>query len=286
MVERKASIQSTGITGDAQSYGTFAEDRASEGSPPTIDDVGEQHDVHHTKFSPRPPSMHRPSDVSKNGQWNGRKKSRHPMSELLATPRMLTAILGDFMQSLILTGLEAILPLRIKTVFHYNSQDVAFVFLILAIPYAAGPITGKLGDVYGPKAIVSSGFAALMPLVILLRLVDHHEVGQVALLCVLLLAIGIALNMVLTPVWSDTIYLVDEKSKQDPGIFGERGAYAQAFGLMNMAYAIGSVLGPLLGGWLMEEVGWNRITLGAGVLSGICVIPCVIYTGGQLPKKI
>ena len=285
MIERNAGTQSTNISGDTQSYGTFVGDRASVGRSPAIDSVGEQHDEHHTLLDPNPPSMHDPSEISEDAQSKRQETKRHPMLELLVTPRMLAATLGDFMQSLILTGLETILPLRIKTVFDYNSQNVAFVFLMLAVPSAAGPLTGKLGDIYGPKVIVSGGFAALMPLVISLRLVDHHEIEQVALLCVLLLAIGTALNMVLAPVWSDTMYLVDEMSREKPGIFGNKGAYAQAFGLMNMAYAIGSVLGPLLGGWLINEVGWNSITLGAGILSGICVIPCVLYTGGKLPQK-
>ena len=285
MVERNARNQRTDITGDTQSYGTFVEDSIPESCFPVLDGHGQQHDEHHPKSPPSPSSLHISFDSTKPSQLDGQIAKRHPMLELLATPRMLAAILGDFMQSLVLTGLETILPLRIKIVFHYNSQNVAFVFLVLAIPYMAGPYIGKLGDIYGPKAIVSAGFAILMPLVILLRLIDHFEAGQVALLCVLLFAIGIALNMILAPVWSDTIYLVNEKATKDPGIFGNKGAYAQAFGLMNMAYAIGSVIGPLLGGWLMEKVGWSWITLGAGILSGICVIPCIMYTGGRLPRN-
>ena len=284
MVEQDSGSEQAAVKTDAQGYGTFPEESASEDSR-LVDAPGEPQSGAGSVLPPSLPSTPPALAVCKNEPLRKQESFRHPILELLGTPRMLAAILGDFMQSFILTGLETILPLRIKTVFHYNSQDVAIMFLVLAVPYAAGPLTGKIADAYGPKTVVSSGYAALAPLVILLRLVDHYEVGQAALLCVLLLAIGTALNMVLTPVWSDTMYLVDEKSKKQPGIFGEKGAYAQAFGLMNMAYAIGSVLGPLLGGWLMERVGFNSITLCAGILCGICVIPCVMYTGGKLPKK-
>lgn len=255
MVERSNAE----VSGD---YGTFAESEPAEGSTETVEGT----------------SSSNVSEVSQ-GIWN------LPILLLLAAPRMLTAILCDFMQSLVLTGLETVLPLRIKNVFNYNSQDVALVFLVLALPYAAGPLTGKIADIYGAKAVVSAGFASLMPLIILLRLIDHYAPCQVALLCVLLFAIGTAMNMVLTPAWSDTIYLVEAKSKAAPQIFGKKGAYAQAFGLLNMAYAIGSVLGPLMGGWLVQEVGWKYLTLGAGSLCGVCVIPCVLYTGGKMPRK-
>lgn len=54
---------------------------------------------------------------------------RHPLLTLLSTPRMLAAILGDFMQSTILTGLESTLPLRIKTLFGFNSLQVCIPYL-------------------------------------------------------------------------------------------------------------------------------------------------------------
>ena len=262
------------------SYGTFSKAPAAEGLPETMDAADYEDNISCSALSNSLSSM----DPSQN-PCAQEQRTTSPILLLLASPRMLSAILCDFMQSLILTGLETVLPLRIKNVFNYNSQDVAFVFLVLALPYAAGPLTGRLGDLYGAKKVICAGFGCLMPLILLLRVIDHYEAGQVALLCVLLFAIGTAMNMVLTPAWSDTIHLVKMKSEQAPEIFGEKGAYAQAFGLLNMAYAVGSVLGPLMGGWLIQEVGWNRLTLGGGILCGVCVIPCMLYTGDKTQKN-
>ena len=206
---------------------------------------------------------------------------RHPVLVLLTTPRLLAALLGDFSQSMILTGLESILPLRIKTMFHYNSMQVALVFLALSFGSFAGPATGRLSDKVGAKIAVCFGFGTAAPLLILLRLVDHDSKEMLVLLCSLTLLLGISLNMILTPSWSDASYTVDEIMNNEPGIFGTKGAYAQAFGLMNMAYAIGSVVGPLLGGFLVENVGWNDLTLGTGIFCALCVIPCLFATGGR-----
>ena len=207
--------------------------------------------------------------------------ARHPVPVLLTTPRLLAALLGDFSQSMILTGLESILPLRIKTMFHYNSMQVALVFLALSFGSFAGPATGKLSDKVGAKIAVCFGFGTAAPLLILLRLVDHDSKAMLALLCSLTLLLGVSLNMILTPSWSDASYTVDEIMNTEPGIFGTKGAYAQAFGLMNMAYATGSLVGPLLGGFLVENVGWNDLTLGTGIFCALCVVPCLFATGGR-----
>ena len=284
MVEKHSNRGGAAVASDTQDYGTFLNESVSEESG-RIEASGQPDNAAVLVQPQNAQSTPLAFATHKVQPPEGPTSMRHPILVLLSTPRMLAAILGDFMQSFVLTGLETILPLRIKYVFDYNSQDVAFVFLVLAIPYAAGPLTGKIADKYGPRTIVSSGYAALLPLLIMLRLVDHYAVSQVTLLCALLLAIGTALNMVLTPVWSDTVYLVSEKINDEPGIFGGKSPYAQAFGLMNMAYAVGSVLGPLLGGWLLEKVGFTAITLGAGILCGVCVIPSLMYTGVKIAQE-
>ena len=91
--------------------------------------------------------------------------------------------------------------------------------------------------------------------------------------------------MILTPAWSDVSYLVDDMMREEPGIFGAKGAYAQAFGLMNVAYAAGSLVGPLLGGLLVETVGWNDLTLATGILCALCILPCLYATGGRRRQK-
>lgn len=41
---------------------------------------------------------------------------------------------------------------------------------------------------------------------------------------------------------------VDEMEKEEPGIFEKGGAIAQAYGLVNAAFAAGTMVGPFLGG--------------------------------------
>ncbi len=75
--------------------------------------------------------------------------------------------------------------------------------------------------------------------------------------------------------------MVDDWEAKEPGVFGPRGAYAQAFALMTIAYATGSLVGPFVGGLLAEGIGWERLTLVGGVACGLCALPCLYATGGK-----
>ncbi|MCJ1451356.1 hypothetical protein MMC28_001692 [Mycoblastus sanguinarius] len=282
LLDKDKSPQEAALKPNVQTYGTFPSNDGNTEQPATP--------KHGQKM--RQPSLNSSVTASsgesmplRSQRWTQRTAHQNPLLILLSTPRMLAAILSDFMQSLVLTGLESILPLRIKTLFQYNSMEVALVFLLLAFPAFAAPAIGYLSDRVGAKVVICLGFLFVAPLLVLLRLVDHYEISQVVILCILLFLTGVSLNMILTPAWSEAVYVVDGKEASTPGIFGAKGAYAQAFGLMNVAYAGGSLAGPLLGGLLVERVGWNNLTLATGIVCALCTLPCLYATGGRRPRE-
>lgn len=157
-------------------------------------------------------------------------------------------------------------------------MQVALVFLVLTIPSFAAPAVGLWSDKVGAKIVVPLGFILLAPLLVLLRLVDRGDDARVALLMGLLLLIGVALNFMSIPAFAEAMYVVDEA---ESGVWGERGGYAAAFGLMTGAYAAGSLVGPFGGGLLADWIGWDGLTLASGVLCGLCALPCLYATGGR-----
>lgn len=252
-------------------YGTFPDDQTN-GHIPV--------DVNEGTISPSlPPPAYPTTPLLPSNLKQAPRTYRHPMLILLTNPRMLAAILADFVESIVLTGFETILPLRTKYLFHYNSAQVALVFLTLIVGTFLAPLIGFVSDRVGAKIMVSTGFLALAPLVILLRLVDHDTQTQLALLCGLLLLIGIALNMLATPAFTEAMYVVADQ--EAAGVFGPQGAYAQAFSLMTVAYATGSLVGPFACGFLVERLGWNTLMLAGGILCGFCSLPCLYATGGK-----
>ncbi|RMZ27585.1 hypothetical protein D0859_08350 [Hortaea werneckii] len=98
---------------------------------------------------------------------------------------------------------------------------------------------------------------------------------------------GLTQTVVLTPMMAEITYAVDAKAQtRPPGFFGKNGAYAQAYSLFNMAWAAGSMVGPLLAGLVKQRAGWGVTTMILGIVSIVTAIPAVIWTGGSIRKEL
>lgn len=115
-----------------------------------------------------------------------------PVITLLASPRLLAAIYGIFVNVAVLAAFDGVLPHFVKLKFHWNSLDAGLIFLCLAIPALTGPLVGKLSDRFGPRWIAVAGCTLSAPPLILLRLVERDEVEQKVLLCGLLVLCGMS----------------------------------------------------------------------------------------------
>jgi MFS family permease len=63
--------------------------------------------------------------------------------------------------------------------------------------------------------------------------------------------------------------------RDDPGAFGEGGAYGQAYALFNCSMAAATMFGPIFAGSLVENHGWKTMAWSMGVFSFSGAIPCV-----------
>lgn len=202
---------------------------------------------------------------------------------LCASRRLLSALFACLVQSTLLTSFDATLPLFVKDTFEWDSIGAGLIFLPLVVVSFFGPVIGYISDKSGPRWLATAGFILACPCIILLRLVDHNSMGQKVLLCALLALIGVTLTLILTPILAEMTYAVDEKEKRSPpGVFGKHGAYAQAYSLLNMAWAAGCFCGPLLAGLVNEAHGWATANLILGCVSLFAALPTVIFTGGNI----
>lgn len=60
------------------------------------------------------------------------------------------------------------------------------------------------------------------------------------------------------------------------------GEYGQAYGLYNIAFSGGFLVGPLWGGYVTERAGWNVMVGSLAGLMGVSAIPVAIWTGGWI----
>lgn len=211
-----------------------------------------------------------------------RRTNLPPLITLLRSPRLLAALLGCFVQASLLTSFDTILPLHVHAIFSWTSLGAGLIFLPLIAPSFVAPFIGAAADKYGSRYITALGFLLSAPFLALLRLVTHNSTPQKALLCVLLFAVGFAIDLAILPLMAEITYVVQAEEARRPGMFGRGGAYAQAYGLFNMAFAAGSLVGPIWSGSLVERAGWGTATWTLALLSGVSGVPILLFIGGWI----
>ncbi|EWC43451.1 hypothetical protein DRE_07561 [Drechslerella stenobrocha 248] len=214
-----------------------------------------------SKAQTNPPPVQTARDVILANPAPAGKESRIPaIILLLQSPRQLNSLLITVMLGSIFSAFDAVLPLRVVHLFNFNPTAAGLVFLSIIIPSLVAPLGGRFSDRYGPRWFV------------------------VVLLCALLSGIGFLVSAAMPGAMGEISASVVEYERQRPGVFGERGAFAQAYALFNVAYSVGSVVGPLLGGFLNDAVGWNNLMLTFGVMCFATSMVTVWYTGGKITK--
>ncbi|KAI9880794.1 MAG: hypothetical protein M1830_000230 [Pleopsidium flavum] len=208
-----------------------------------------------------------------------------PVLTLLKSRRLLAALWGCLVQAALSTSFDSVLPLFVNRTFGWSSTGAGLIFLALIVPSFSAPLVGKASDKYGSRWLATTGFILALPFLVLLRLVTHDSLQQIVLLCALLALLGFSLTLVMPPLMAEITYVVEAKEKKNPGMFGKQGAYAQAYGLFNCAFAGGTLVGPIWAGFVEQRAGWGTMAWSLGLLSALSAVPAVIWTGGLITRR-
>ncbi|KAL8637123.1 MAG: hypothetical protein Q9228_005570 [Teloschistes exilis] len=244
---------------------------------PSSNSVG----LHELPPQPSSPSTLVPPTIRKA---SAALRLRNPVFILLSSRRLLSALYCALVQSALLTAWDAVLPLRVSHLFGWHSLGAGLIFLPLVLPNFVAPLVGTFSDRYGARIPTCVGFVLATPFLILLRLVTHGGREQIVVLCALLALLGVALTIVMTPLLAEITYILNEKERHHPGLFGTKGAYAQAYGLFNCAFAGGMLVGPLWAGGVIQSAGWETLCLSLGILSLVSSVPALLFTNGWIGR--
>ncbi|KAL8726062.1 MAG: hypothetical protein Q9166_006941 [cf. Caloplaca sp. 2 TL-2023] len=207
------------------------------------------------------------------------KDSRSAFAVLLCSPRFLVAMLSLFVVNSIGCGFDGVLGPYIKDEFDLRATHAAALFLALALPMFLAPISGALTDRYGAKWPAAGGFLIAIPSLILLRLITAGTTMPFLKLVVLLIFVGIAFALAMPPLRVEASKVVEALERKKPGVFGEYGAYSQAYGLINTAIAAGGMVGPLYAGYVRVWLGWAALSLSMGIVSAVMLVLLLLFCG-------
>ncbi|KAI5923900.1 major facilitator superfamily domain-containing protein [Camillea tinctor] len=210
---------------------------------------------------------------------------RRALVAILKNPRVLAALYGIVVEGSIMMGFDAVLPLFVQRTFQWNSTAVGILFLALFLPGFISPLAGWLADKYGARWISAFGFTCNVPLLICARFVSENTIQHKVLLGVLLALLGITLSCSNTPLMAEVSYAVEEKAAEEPGIFGKNGVYGLAYGIFSMAFALGGIIGPIWGGYVVEAAGWGTTGWTFALWSASAAIIVALWVGSPAKKN-
>lgn len=229
----------------------------------------------------KPPEMD--EQIANGGNENS--SSRHMLGRvwtLLCSPRALAAIWVSFVISVIISSFDSVLPLFVRDTFHWKQSGQGLIFVQFIVPHAWSPIAGSIID-KNPRAcryITAGALITLVPALSLLRFVRHNTIGHKVLLCGLLTPVGACIAVTMPPLYTEVLKVVEEKGRQNPRMFGQGASVALAFGLTNIGFASGAVVGPFLAGFIREKAGWETMGWVLALLSGVTSLPTLMLMRG------
>lgn len=222
-----------------------------------------------------------PPSATALDQRAGAARPQSPIATLwglLSKPRLLAALWGTLVEAIIQTAFDSVVPLYVAEIFGWGSIGAGLIFLPVVLPFFLSPLIGAVGDRCGPKWLATFGFALATPFLVCLRFVDEDTIRHKIMLCGLLFATGFALACVFGPLMAEITWSVqgDAESKDDADI-----PYAQAYGLYNMAFSGGAMVGPILGGMIRDSAGWGTVGWSLAIVTAFTAVTQLIWTGSS-----
>ena len=183
------------------------------------------------------------------------RDTRLGFKELLANPtiRIFAGAMG--MGAGLWALLEATLPLYFDAHLQMTPTRIGLCFGAAAVAHMiTSPLMGALSDRVGRKNVLMAGL--LLAVVLIPLPVFMHSLWALlaAMACT-----GILASLIMSPA---SPALADAVARMGSD------SYASVFGILNLAYAVGMMVGPLLGSAAVQALGIRRALIGAGLCFG------------------
>ncbi|KAK8160933.1 hypothetical protein BKA80DRAFT_276325 [Phyllosticta citrichinensis] len=208
---------------------------------------------------------------------------------------------------------DSTLPVAAKELFGFNSLRAGLLFLSLGtFDLIVGPAAGWAVDKLGPRTVAIAGYTWLLPVTMgFLGVAGARTAGigtnalsslsflaidgdgpnastnasSLPVFCVLLSLCGVGMAIVNAPSLVEAGFVVECYHAANPELFGERGPYAQLYGLNGMVWNAGLAIGPLVAGALKGVLGFGGMMAVMGSVCGVAAVAAALFMGEMRGKK-
>ncbi|KAI0761685.1 MFS general substrate transporter [Trametes elegans] len=189
---------------------------------------------------------------------------------LFKSPRALSAVFLSLSYGIMISSIEPVLPLYLQSEYGLNVSKVGLVYIAAVVPsFISSPVAGWYADRGG--AIVST-------LVCLVGALPFWGVIIVQVNLAYFIAMFACLNLFMTGTISPVTAEFAAVTRSLDGV-----GYGHVYGAFNVAYGLGSALGPVIGGQLYDHVesskGWLALCVFNAALVVVSVAVTVLWYG-------
>ena len=171
-----------------------------------------------------------------------------PMTRILKHRAIMMCAIVAAAGSATYAMLEPVLPLVLESRFQLGPARIGLMFGAAAIVSAiVHPFYGRLSDRWGGRRLMVAGLVAGALVLPTLNIPTDWRFMTVSMVIAFA-----ALGLIVTP---SLAYMAEASSSAGLGSFGV------VYGLYNVAWGIGLLIGPSLGGLMLQELGFHVLTL-------------------------
>lgn len=192
------------------------------------------------------------------------------ITNLVRSPRALTSLFMALVYGIVNSMEEPTLPLHLQALWSLDSSQVGLVYLATFLPaLISSPVAGWLADRIGTDYITVLCLTLTVPWWLILPL------RKSLILFIVALALqSFFVGGVVPPVTSELAAV--SRGMQGVG-------YAHVYGAFNIAFGIGTAVGPVIGGQIYDHVkhGWTTICAITVTLIMLCIMLAFCFTGPE-----
>ncbi|PKY04684.1 MFS general substrate transporter [Aspergillus campestris IBT 28561] len=209
-------------------------------------------------------------------------------ARLFRQPRFATGIICYSVYALYIASFQATIPLHSWDAFRWEVFPVGLLLAAVQGPgMALAPLIGYWKDRWGSRIPTTIAFFSMAPFFLLSGAAGDERFpwfaggnkGKVTYICSLATA-GCLMSLLSGVGAMEATEAVDKLEESHPGIFGKYGGYSRAVAITSMSWTMGLMVGPVLGGFMVERFGYFELQCvqgGGGFhgeLTGRCLPPC------------
>ncbi|KAL7285847.1 hypothetical protein ACG7TL_000956 [Trametes sanguinea] len=253
-----------------KAYGSFQADQREDIRAPGPDRSSSQvDDTNVTETATRVPSR-TPTATEAHDQEPAQLSIPRLLLKLGRSPRALSAFFLALSYGVLISSTEPVLPLYLQSTFNFDVSKVGLVYIAAVVPsFISSPVSGWYADRGG--TIVSTVVCLIGAIPFWCLLVVHTNLAY-------FIAMYALLNLFATGSISPVTAEFASVTRSLEGV-----GYGHVYGAFNVAYGIGSAIGPVIGGQLYDHIassrGWMALCLFNAGLTVVSLIVTLVWFG-------